>query len=286
MASNLSRSAGVRVAGIVRVAVADIADGGVAVQVRAEPPAELRVGGADARREEHVTAPIERRGCRLGADQQDRPIAICVTLVRAVAQQGRVAVVRVDSIWQRECLERHTGDVAVEPVLPARNLPPDLLVRRGREVGMVERVVAEFVAVRDQPGQLRLAEPALVVLVVVVAERQRGRDVEDPRAAEVGVAGDHLLQDAHGAVGVDGGRTVGLHQIAELRLGAIVERQDHRGLPRRDVQVAGDELVHRGEIVTVRIKIRQVAPEGGGGAIPHAGRIGQEGVVHQDRDRP
>jgi hypothetical protein len=117
---------------------------------------------------------------------------------------------------------------------------------------------------------------------------RRRRPTEQRRARDdVERAGDVLavpLGDLEHDPDLRVGRDLAVLGVGELLAGRVVEGQHDGGRPGRDVDLAAGELQRRDRPVVVLVEPLELAPELVGGEVVLAATVGEQPVVHQDRD--
>src|SRR5262249_45450470 len=141
------------------LSVADIAVLGMAVEV-AEPTVYLEIHRLDSRQVGRIESLRERGRRRAARDHQDRVVATR----RAVHRTGLAPayLAGIGPHRQGEGSKLVAGDVLLHPVLGGGDLRTDDRFRIATQIRVPERVVANFVAVRREVGELAGHERRLI----------------------------------------------------------------------------------------------------------------------------
>ena len=125
---------------------------------------------------------------------------------------------------------------------------------------VVVAVVAEFVAVVDQPVDLHFAEFVLLRLAGPVEELVR-QDAEHPAASEIRMRREERFHDPDSALRVERELAVLQRRQAELGDVRIVEGQDDRALAGRRADTVIEEIAQLDHVEVVVVKPLQVGTE-------------------------
>jgi len=131
-------------------------------------------------------------------------------------------------------------------------------------------VVPDLEAVRDEPAQHRRA--------LAHAGERLAVHVESARRLEAGVLPGEREHDPDRGVRLD--RPVGT--VEELLFGRVVEREDHRRLAGRDVELSQNEVLGANRDVVLAVQARELGAELGCREVVVAA-VRTDLVVHQDR---
>src|SRR5205807_942489 len=237
------------------VAVADEAVGGMFVEM-GQPVRELLAEGLDSGEMDWIEPGGEGRVGRAAGDHQDRLVAVRRALGAPAQRPADLA--RIDAVRQRERAELVVGDVALHPDLGVGELAADHRLVVLAQVGVPERVVAELVAMLDEPAEL--AGHVLGLVEEPVRRIGPRQDEERGGPTELRLLLDEVLQHADAGLGVDLELAVVL-DVAELARRRVVEGQDDRRGAGRNGDPALDQRAQALQPVAAHVERLEVAAE-------------------------
>jgi hypothetical protein len=273
----------------IRAAIADVQNDLAALE-RAKPLRDFLVKNLDPWDPQRFPLVARRRDGWVRADQEGRAEIVRLPFEPETASHQlpliRVEIlVRKRSIRQRQHVGHVLRDIANPLAHPLHRLADLVHERLGGDigqVGVVHGVVADLVAMINQPRDLLVA--ILHLVFFGKGEAVVGDDAEVRRVPKIGMRGEKRLEDANGGIRIRDELALVVRDEPELAGRRVVERQHDRALAGRGRDGVGHQLARGNDMKVVLVEPREVRPHVVGE--PHElrfpRRIGGDDVVFED----